>query len=287
APNQSDFGFVESVGQQREGDNYFFIVTISNLRRRSTNDLNFRLRWSWDGDSDFDNQDTNKKVDKKSAINAIFVSAFRDDCNPNEIKITSNANVACNKSGFKYTITIQKSSNANFSSPTTLVDKRAYESANSGSAIVTEITDNTAGQVYFKSIIEYSRTITTVVPGTFPLQFSTSDLVYQTVESVITPVQQFSVAPPALSTVSKDNCNNKINVKWQYNAAEANKFNIYRSSSADTYLQFDGSGDYIEVLNSTNISPATTQEMTIEAWVRVDKIGASQTIVQNGSFFYL
>jgi hypothetical protein len=284
--DQASYGTVESITSQREGDTYFFIVTIGNLRRRTENDLNFRLRWSWDGDTDFSNQDTRKTVNKKSTINAIFTSAFRDDCNPNEVRITANANVACNKVGFKYRMTIQKSTNANFSSPTTLVDRRSFESANAGSSIVVTETDTTSAQVFYKSIIEYIYSVTRLVynPNTFQFTPVTEELVYQRVESIVTPVQQFSVAPPALAEVSKDICNNRIKLKWQYNAAEANSFNIYRASGSDTYLQFDGNGDYIEVLNSTNISPATTGAMTIEALVRVDKIGASQTIIQNGAF---
>lgn len=267
--DQSNFGEIESVGQQREGDNYFFIVTIKNLSRRSENDLNFRLNWNWEGDTDFSDRNTFKEVNKKAFINSVFVSAFRDDCNPSEIKITSNSSIACNKSNFNYKVSIQKSTSADFSSPTTLVDKKNYSSSSAGSSIVLEITDNTAGQVFYKSTVEYE----------------SGGLIYQTKESVITPVQQFSVAPPALAEVSNDICNNTINLKWQYNAEEANTFNIYRSSEKDTYLQFDGQADYVEVLNSTSLSPATTEEMTMETWVRVDKTGSSQTILQNGSFF--
>lgn len=244
---------------------------LGPIRSQKGFDIWLEYKWYEDNEDLLESDETAKKrYEKHNYINAILTTAFRDECNPTEIKVTANAKIACNESGFKYRVTIQKSTNADLSSPTTLVDNKSYNAGSAGSSIITNITDITAGQVYYRSTIDY---------------LDGDNVVYQTEESVITPVQEFNVAPPTMSAVSNDGCDNKINVKWQYNASEANRFNIYRSSDSDTYLQFDGSGDFIEVLHSTNISPATTEEMTIEAWVRVDKTGSSQTIIQNGSFF--
>ena len=40
----------------------------------------------------------------------------------------------------------------------------------------------------------------------------------------------------------------------------------------DTYLQFDGAGNYVEVPNSTDLSVSTTGGLTIAAWMRPDAL---------------
>lgn len=263
----SNIGYIESVGQKREGDRYFFIVTIKNLTRRSENALNFRLRWSWDGDTDYSNEDTDKQISKKTPINVAIVTAFRDDCNPNEVKVTSSASIACNKSGFKYRVTIQKSLSSDFSSPTTLVDKRVYESENEGDAVDTQITDNTLGQIYFKSIIEY---------------VDNNGLIFQTEESAITPVQAFSVAPPTLTEVSEEVCDNTIDVKWAYNAAAANSFKVYRSSNKINTLNFDGDNDCLTIAGGGNMF--TNSSITLEARVKLSDLQSNNIFNNPGNF---
>lgn len=241
---------------------------LGPIRSQKGFDIWLEYQWYEDNEDLLESDETGKKrYEKHEYINTIFTTAFRDDCNPNEVKVTANAKVACNESGFKYRVTIQKSTNSDLSSPTTLVDNKTYNAGSAGSSVITEITETTAGQIYYRSIIEY---------------LDGSNNPYQKDTSVITSVQQFSVAPPTMSAVGSDQCDNKINVKWQYNASEADRFNIYRSLVTKNTLAFDGENDCLIVQNGGNM--VTSADITLEARVKLNDLNNNNIFYNEGNF---
>lgn len=241
---------------------------------RSEKGFNLWLEYYWYEDDDADDlvdfgSTGAARYEKYQYINSVTTTALRDECNPNLVAVTAQAQVACTTSGSSYRLSLLKSFSEDFSSSTTLIDRKVFPAAGVSSGFSESYEDTESSNAFYKTVVEYER----------------DGVTFQIVESNVMPVQQFTVAPPVLKTISDDLCDNQINVEWEYNAGEADKFNIYRSSEKVTYLDFDGVDDRIEVLNSSGISPMGNRQMTVETWVRLDRYGLSQTLFHNEEIF--
>ncbi|MEM1327401.1 MAG: LamG-like jellyroll fold domain-containing protein [Bacteroidota bacterium] len=254
----------------KDGENYFIEITIDNLGNiRTQKAFEIYLDYKWyENDDDLirSGNTAAARYERHQPISSITTTATRETCLPERVTITARANVKCNKSGYKYRLTIEKDDNPNFSSPETLLENKDFTS-NSGT-IIDSLTDVTTASAYYRSILKYVK--------------NGSSNIFQEQTSIVAPVQTFSVAPPVLREVSKTDCDNRINLKWQYSSSQASKFEIYRSSFAIRSLRFDGNRDFLTVSNSGNIF--TSSSISFETRVKLTNLNQNNIFYNSGNF---
>ncbi len=263
--DQKDKGWVESVTTEKISNDLFILVTIKNLVNRSSSDLNFRLKYEWEGDQDRDDQ-TTFRANKKEIINATNVIATRDDCNQEKINLEIIAPVTCSESGYNFRLNVEEATDAAFTNPMSIVINRVTASSSVSNTynFTHEVTNAGTNDRFYRATLEY---------------VGSDGIVYDKRISTISKVQKINLASPTLTSVSDDVCENQINLSWQYNQAEVSNFEIYRTAEVVYGLHFK-EGDYINV---DNFNIASLPTMTIEALVDLRKLSQANLFYLSGS----
>ncbi|MFK7979573.1 MAG: LamG-like jellyroll fold domain-containing protein, partial [Saprospiraceae bacterium] len=256
-----------------EGGNRVIQMELHNLGKiRAQKGFKIWLDYKWwKNDEDLIRDENSEPAiyKKFEPISAVITRAARDECNPTEIAITAIVNTKCIANGFAYAITIEESTDPNFNSFTTLERDFPYYSH--------QIQDKTINHTYIK---KNAGTEQLYYRAKVSYKDNSSQEIFQTKTSSVGTAQSFDVAAPHLISVSEDVCDNEIQVKWEYNTGEADKFALYRSNTANTGLHLDGVNDAIDVQNSTSLLFAS--ELTLEADIKLEDLSLTNIFFQTG-----